>query len=58
MGLNFTDMITAQFSIGKGRGSYLVYNKTFNDKRHLDNYINLLYRKGTKLIGYVILETK
>ncbi len=54
MGLNFIDMITAIFSIGKGRGNYSVYEKTFNNEQHLDNYISLLIRKNVKLIGYEI----
>ena len=49
-------MITAVFSISKARGSYSVYERTFNDERHLDNYIALLYRKGVKLIGYEIVQ--
>ncbi len=48
-------MITAQFSIGKGRGQYSVYERTFNNERHLDNYINYLYKKNIKLIGYEIV---
>ncbi len=49
-------MITAVFSIGKGRGQYNVYEKTFNDERHLDNYVSLLIRKHVKLIGYEIIN--
>ena len=49
-------MITAVFSIGKGRGQYNVYERTFNDERHLDNYINYLYKKNVKLIGYEIVQ--
>ena len=51
-------MITAVFSIGKGRGQYNVYERTFNDERHLDNYINYLYKKNVKLIGYEIINPK
>lgn len=47
-------MITAVFSISKSRGAYSVYERSFNNERHLDNYIALLYRKGVKLIGYEI----
>jgi hypothetical protein len=49
-------MITAVFSISKSRGAYSVYERSFNNERHLDNYIALLYRKGVKLIGYEIIN--
>ena len=51
-------MITAQFSIGKRRGQYSVYERTFNNERHLDNYVSLLIRKHVKLIGYEIINPK
>lgn len=51
-------MITAVFSIGKGRGQYNVYTRTFNNERHLDNYVSLLIRKHVKLIGYDIVQPK
>jgi len=51
-------MITAQFSISPSRGRYKVYERTFNNERHLDNYVSLLIRKHVKLIGYEIINPK
>ena len=33
------------------RGRYWTLTKTFNDQRHLDNWILLMRNKGVKVIG-------
>jgi hypothetical protein len=48
VGLNFMD----------GRGRYRSFVKTFNDERHLDNYINKMIDFGWKLIGVYKEEEK
>ena len=32
--------------------------KVFNDEKHMDNYIMLLFRKGIKVINEVIVDNK
>lgn len=46
----------AILSIKKGR-DYKTIEKDFNGKSHLDNYILLMERKGTKIIGVKMAET-
>jgi len=51
-------MIQAQILISKLNGKYDVLVKAFNDERHLDNYVNFLYRKNVKVVGYDIITPK
>jgi hypothetical protein len=48
-------MIKAEILISKLNGKYDVLVKQFNDERHLDNYVNFLYRKNVKVVGYDII---
>lgn len=48
-------MIQAEILISKLNGKYDVLRKQFNDERHLDNYVNFLYRKNVKVVGYDII---
>jgi hypothetical protein len=48
-------MIKAEILISKLNGKYDVLVKAFNDERHLDNYVNFLYRKNVKVVGYDII---
>jgi hypothetical protein len=51
-------MVQAEILISKLNGKYDVLVKQFNDERHLDNYVNLLYRKNVKVVGYEIINPK
>jgi hypothetical protein len=51
-------MIEAEILISRLNGTYNVLIKRFNDERHLDNYVNLLYRKNVKVVGYDIITPK
>lgn len=48
--------MTAIIQTKTSQGKYKTITKVFNDKKHYDNYISLLFRTGTKVIGTHVLS--
>ena len=43
-------MVVAEITIKRTNGRYITYTKVFNNQRHMDNYLDILYAKE-KVIG-------
>lgn len=46
-------MVVAEITIKRSNGRYVTYTKKFNDQRHMDNYLNVLFA-FEKVIGIKI----
>lgn len=46
-------MVVVEITIKRNNGRYITYTKSFNDQRHMDNYMNVLYA-NEKVVGIKI----